>query len=79
MLGGMPEPGIAQTFGKVIRKHRLALKFSQEALAEKADLHPTYIGLVERGMRIPGLGAASRIARALGKQLSEIIAEAERA
>jgi len=73
----MPKPGIDQTFGKLIKKHRLALKLSQETLAEKADVHPTYIGLLERGLRTPGLGVAHRVARALGKRLSEIIAEAE--
>lgn len=53
------------------------LKLSQETLAEKAEVHPTYIGLLERGLRTPGLGVSNRIARALGKRLSEIIAEAE--
>ncbi len=77
MLCGMAKPGIDQTFGKLIKKHRLALKLSQETLAERADVHPTYIGLLERGLRTPGLGVASRIARALGRKLSEIIAEAE--
>jgi transcriptional regulator with XRE-family HTH domain len=77
MLGKMPRRGLSLTFGKLIRKHRLALKLSQEALAEKAEVHPTYIGLLERGLRTPGLDVAHRIAQALGKKLSEIIAEAE--
>jgi transcriptional regulator with XRE-family HTH domain len=77
MLGGMPKRGLSLTFGKLIRKHRLALKLSQEALAEKAEVHPTYIGLLERGLRTPGLDVANRIAHGLGKNLSEIIAEAE--
>ena len=72
----MPRRGLSLTFGKLIRKHRLALKLSQETLAEKADVHPTYIGLLQRGLRTPGLDVAHRTAQALGKNLSEIIAEA---
>jgi transcriptional regulator with XRE-family HTH domain len=49
----------------LVKKHRLAKKLSQEALAEKADLHPTYIGLLERGQRTPGIDVAERIAKAL--------------
>lgn len=66
------------SFGKLIRKYRLAKKFSQETLAEKADVHPTYIGLLERGLRTPGMDVAERIAHGLGKKLSEIVVEAEK-
>lgn len=77
MLGEMPRRVLSLTFGKLIRKHRLALRLSQETLAEKAEVHPTYIGLLERGLRTPGLDVANRIAHALGKKLSDIIAETE--
>jgi transcriptional regulator with XRE-family HTH domain len=63
----------------LVKKHRLAKKLSQEALAEKADVHPTYVGLLERGQRTPGIDAAERIAKALGMKLSQVVAEAERA
>lgn len=66
------------SFGKLIRKHRLAKELSQEALAEKADVHPTYVGLLERGLRTPGMDVAERIAHALGKKLSELVLEAEK-
>jgi transcriptional regulator with XRE-family HTH domain len=62
----------------LVKKHRLAKKLSQEALAEKADVHPTYIGLLERGKRVPGIDVAERIANALGRKLSQLIAKAER-
>ena len=52
---------------------------SRETLAERAGLHQTYIGLIERGMRNPSLDAADAIAEALGVRLSELIAEAEQA
>jgi transcriptional regulator with XRE-family HTH domain len=39
-------------FGQNIRKHRTEKGLSQEALAEKADLDPTYISGIERGVRL---------------------------
>ena len=42
---------ILKQFGKKVRELRKAQGLSQEELAEKADLHYTYIGGVERGER----------------------------
>ena len=75
----MSRHGLSSSFGPLVKKHRLAKKLSQEALAEKADVHPTYIGLLERGQRTPGIDVAERIAKAIGMKLSQMIAEAERA
>ena len=36
-------------FGKHIRKLRKSRRLSQEQLADKAELHRTYIGMIERG------------------------------
>ena len=52
--------------GRKVRKRRQALGLSQEALAEKADLHWTYVGGIERGERNLGLLNLVKIARALG-------------
>ena len=38
-------------FGIRVRYFRKRLKLSQDELAEKSDLHRTYIGAVERGER----------------------------
>jgi transcriptional regulator with XRE-family HTH domain len=51
--------------GKTIRDRRVELGLSQEELAEKADLHRTYVGGVERGERNVSLENIVRIARAL--------------
>jgi transcriptional regulator with XRE-family HTH domain len=59
-------------FGKAVRKRRLALGWSQEKLAEKADLHWTYIGGIERGERNVSLVNISKIARALNTSVSEL-------
>jgi transcriptional regulator with XRE-family HTH domain len=51
--------------GKAIRRRRLSLGWSQEKLAEEADLHWTYIGGIERGERNVALLNIVRIAQAL--------------
>ncbi len=48
-----------------MRAHRLRLGISQEALAERAELHRTYVTDVERGARNLSLESISRLARAL--------------
>lgn len=50
------------TIGKNIRKFRLARKLRQEDLAEKTN----YIGMVERGEKIPSLETFIKIVNALG-------------
>lgn len=61
--------------GATIRKRRLALGFSQEELAERADLHWTYIGGIERGERNLGLLNIVKIARALNTSPSRLLAD----
>jgi transcriptional regulator with XRE-family HTH domain len=51
----------------------LALGLSQEKFAEKADLHWTYIGGIERGERNLGLLNIVKIARALKIAPSELL------
>ena len=50
---------------------------SQELLAEKADIHPIYVGMIERTLRNPTLKVAQGIAEALGLSLTQMVAEAE--
>jgi transcriptional regulator with XRE-family HTH domain len=70
--------GLTLAFAAVIRRHRERKGLSQEALAEAAGVHHTYVGLVERAKRKPTLDVAERLARALGKKLSTLVVEAER-
>jgi transcriptional regulator with XRE-family HTH domain len=60
-------------FGKAVRKRRLALGWSQEKLAEKADLHWTYIGGIERGERNVSLVNIVKIAQALGVAATHLL------
>lgn len=61
-------------FGKRVRQLRLAASMSQEQLAERAGLHRTYIGGIERGERNVGIVNLFRLARALRVRPSELLA-----
>ncbi len=63
---------ILKQFGKRVRDLRKAQGLSQEELAEKADLHYTYIGGVERGERNLSLKSIERIALALRIDIREL-------
>ena len=73
----MSEQSLSVIFGKIVRAKREAAGFSQEELAEFAAIHPTYVGLVERGKRNPTLDISDRIAKALGCSLAELLGVAE--
>jgi transcriptional regulator with XRE-family HTH domain len=64
---------INRTFGLAVRHARLAMKISQEELGFRANLHRTYIGDVERGVRNVTLRSAERIAKALNTTMSELL------
>jgi transcriptional regulator with XRE-family HTH domain len=73
----MPNPSISKLFGAAVRQRRIAAGLSQETLAERAGLHPTYVSMVERGVRNPTLDVAARIAKALKVGLPKLVEEAQ--
>ena len=64
--------GILAALGQNVRRAREAKEFTQEKLAEKAGLDPTYISGIERGLRNPGIKNVARLARALGLSTSDL-------
>ncbi len=74
----MKRSRFSAAFARAIRRNRLERKMTQERLAEVAGVHPVYVSMIERGERIPTIEIAHRVACALDKSLSAIIAEAER-
>ena len=71
------QSAMSDAFSQVVKKHREKCGFSRAELAQKAGLHQTYIGLLEREKRSPNLDTAKAIADALGSSLAQMIAEAE--
>jgi transcriptional regulator with XRE-family HTH domain len=61
--------------GEAVRKYRKQAGLTQERLAEKAELHPVYIGEVERGEQTASVYALTRIAKSLGVRLRDLVAE----
>jgi transcriptional regulator with XRE-family HTH domain len=64
---------LSQAFGSAVRDARLKKGFSQERLAERAGLHPTYVGMIERGVRNATLDVAAKLADALETPLPKLI------
>jgi len=58
-------------FGDKVREERLKLHLSQENLADKADVHRTYIGMIERAEKNITLENIKKIVDALGLKLSD--------
>jgi transcriptional regulator with XRE-family HTH domain len=63
---------ILKAFGSRVRSIRTEKKLSQERLAENADIDPTYISGIERGLRNPGIKNVARIAKALGVRTCDL-------
>lgn len=61
--------------GERIRKQRKKRHMSQETLGEKAGLHYTYIGQVERGEKNMTVGSLLRIAQALDLAPEQLLSE----
>jgi transcriptional regulator with XRE-family HTH domain len=62
---GKPPTPRQRLFGARVLERRKELGLSQEEFAELAGMHPTYISLIERGLRNPSLDNICRMAVAL--------------
>lgn len=68
------DPEIAQAIGTNLRRARKAAGLSQEALGFAAELHPTEVGVLERGLRVPRADTMVRLAGALGVDAGALLA-----
>ena len=68
---------IVGRFPDVLRETRTEKGLSQEALADRAGLHRTYISQIERGLKSPSLKSLEQIANALGLPLSSLLKRLE--
>ena len=76
MLKRKKNPSLVR-FGRAIRDERLRAGLTQEKLAELADLHRTYIGMVERAEKNITLLNIEKLAKALRIPMSKIIKQVE--
>lgn len=67
-----------QCFGSAVRQLREQHQWSQELLAERADLNRSYIGEIERGQTVPSLLTLHKLATALGVSASSLLSHSER-
>ncbi len=63
------ENRLLEVFGERVRYFRKKQGLSQEKLAEKAGLHRTYIGMIERGEKNITLLNIFKISSALGIEI----------
>ena len=64
---------ILTALGRNVRQQREARSLTQEKLAERAGLDPTYISGIERGLRNAGIVNVARLAKALGITPSRLL------
>jgi transcriptional regulator with XRE-family HTH domain len=66
---------VKSRFGFAIKQRRQEIGISQEVLAERAGLHRTYIGDIERGVRNLSLENIEKLAKALQLPISDLFAK----
>lgn len=64
---------ILDVFALNVQKYRKQLGLSQERLAEKAGVHRTYIGMIERSEKNITLCNMEKIAKALNVNIKDLL------
>ncbi len=72
------ESVLAKDLGAVVWSQRECHGWSQEALAERANLNRSYIGELERGEAIASIVTLEKLAYAFGFSASHLVDQAER-
>ena len=73
ILMPMKKSNILIKFGKNVREKRKEKGLSQEQISFKADLHRTYIGMIERAEKNITLSNIEKIAKALEVEIIELL------
>lgn len=67
----------AARFGMIVRRLRQAKGWNLIQFGRKADMHPTYLGCLERGENTPSLTCILRLAKVFDVEAWTIVAEVE--
>lgn len=65
-------------FGRNLRVQRIKSQFTQEQLAERADLDRTYISGLERGIRNPTITIVDQLAKALNVNPATLLGKSDK-
>ncbi len=72
-ISNMIKKSISIKFGERVREVRTSKNLSQEELADLANVHRTYIGMVERAEKNITLVNIEKIATALNVNITELL------
>ena len=64
---------LEKSFGLRLRAKRDVLGVSQEELADRCGLHPTYVSQLERGLKSPSLNTLYALASALKVDVADLV------
>jgi len=64
---------IRQRLASNLRRLRMGKGLSQEAYADVAGIHRTYVSDIERGARNPTITVIEKLARGLGVDVTELL------
>ncbi|MGL3108206.1 helix-turn-helix domain-containing protein [Bradyrhizobium sp. BR 1432] len=65
------------TFGKLVAALRQSIGLSQEELAERANIHRTYVSQIERGLKSPTIITLLKLSNALETTPSKLMKQLE--
>jgi transcriptional regulator with XRE-family HTH domain len=69
---------VGEIFGATVRRLRENKGWTQEQLAEQAEMSATYVGFIERGENVPTLTIILKLADALSVTPAQLIADVTR-
>lgn len=71
-------PNLDSLLGRTLADARRRAGLSQEVLASRAKLHPTYISQLERGLKSPTVRVLFELAKACGVSASSLLSDIEK-
>lgn len=72
-----PRHALVEILARLMRALRIRQTLTLEEAADRAGIHRTHLGLLERGERQPTIGVAVQLARSYNVDLSELLLKAE--